>query len=97
MPWKEVSKMAARKEFVVLAGEEGGGFRELCRRFAVSPTTGYEWLGRYRSQGDTGLEDRSRRPHRSPNRTDGELEETVAFSVPNKSPKSISEITHRHD
>lgn len=77
MPWKEVSKMAARKEFVVLAGEGGGGFRELCRRFAVSPTTGYEWLGRYRSQGDTGLEDRSRRPHRSPNRTDGELEETV--------------------
>lgn len=31
MPWKEVSIMCAREEFVVLASQEGANVRELCR------------------------------------------------------------------
>ena len=72
MPWREVSVMEQRREFVRLAMQEGVNRRELCRRFGIHPDTGYKWLSRWRA--DQGLEDRSRRPHRSPQRTANELE-----------------------
>lgn len=73
MPWREVSKMDERREFVRLALSEGANRRELCRRFGIHPDTGYKWLERWRG-GDEGLEDRSRRPHISPGRTDAATE-----------------------
>jgi transposase InsO family protein len=69
MPFREVSVMDERREFVGFAGKEGANMRELCRRFAISPSTGYKWLERFRLEGDAGLIDRSRRPHESPHRT----------------------------
>jgi transposase InsO family protein len=53
-------------EFVVLANQAGLAFSELCRRFGVSRKTGYKWLKRYQAGGREALEDRSRRPRRSP-------------------------------
>jgi transposase InsO family protein len=76
MPWREVSVMDERSEFVRLALEEGANRRELCRRFGISPAVGYKWLGRFRV-GDEGLADRSRRPHGSPRRSDTLTEERV--------------------
>lgn len=35
MPWKEVSVMEERREFVRLARLEGSNRRELCRRFGI--------------------------------------------------------------
>jgi transposase InsO family protein len=67
MPWRELSKMDERGEFVRLAELEGANRRELCRRFGIHPDTGYKWLKRWRS--GEGLVDRSRRPHASPERT----------------------------
>ena len=77
MPWSEKSIMSQRREFVMLFGQEGVDRRELCRRFGISPTIGYRVLARYRQEGEAGLADRPRRPHRSPTRTAGELEELV--------------------
>ena len=77
MPWKEVSVMSERQEFVRLAQAEEFSMRELCRRFGVSPTTGYKWLKRYRGRGDAGLADMSRRPRHSPGRTRPEVEQLV--------------------
>ena len=37
MPWKQVSAMDQREEFVRLALLEGANRRELCRRFGISP------------------------------------------------------------
>ena len=51
MPWKEVSTMSLRREFVELAQPAGA----LCRRFRISPTTGYRWLRRYHSPRSRGL------------------------------------------
>lgn len=51
--------------------------RELCRRFEISPTTGYKWLGRYRRGGRASLADGSRRPLNSPNKVDGSVERAV--------------------
>lgn len=77
MPWQEVSTMALRQEFVSLVSQEGANMRELCRRYGISPPTGYKWLERYRAQGPAGVEDRSRRPLHSPRRTPPELEAAV--------------------
>ena len=44
MPWQEVSVMDQRREFVLLAMQEGVNRRELCRRFGISPDVGYKWL-----------------------------------------------------
>jgi transposase InsO family protein len=76
MPWREVSVMDERREFVRLALLEGANRRELCRRFGISAEVGYKWLARWR-EGDTELADRSRRPHESPARSPAELEEAV--------------------
>jgi transposase InsO family protein len=76
MPWREVSVMEQRREFVRLALQEGANRRELCRRFGISRQTGYKWLLRGAS-GESGLADRSRRPHRSPGRSDCALEAAV--------------------
>ncbi len=77
MPWEEVSIMSQRREFVALSQKEEVNRRELCRKFGVSPTTGYKWLGRYCVGGEAALADLSRRPHRSPGRTGPEIEEMV--------------------
>lgn len=66
MPWKEVSIMDQRKEFVMLASKEGANVRELCRRYGISPTTAYKWLGRFSGEGEAGLGNHSRRPLNSP-------------------------------
>lgn len=77
MPWKELSVMEQREEFVMLAGKEGANVRELCRRYGVSPTTAYKWLGRVEKDGCGGLEDLSRRPLNSPLRTDEGVEARI--------------------
>jgi transposase InsO family protein len=75
VPWREVSKMDERREFVRLAGLESANVRELCRRFGIHPDTGYKWLKRWRSDGE--LVDRSRRPLASPARTPAKLEARI--------------------
>jgi transposase InsO family protein len=76
MPWREVSVMDERREFVRLAMQPGANRRELCRRFGIHPDTGYKWLERA-AAGEANLTDRSRRPHTSPGRTEAVLEGQV--------------------
>ncbi len=84
MPWKEVSLMSQRRDFVALASSENANLRELCRRFKISPTTGYKWLNRYQDTGESGLQDRSRRPHHSPTKTAADKEQLIV------------ELRHKH-
>lgn len=77
MPFREVCRMDERQEFVMLASLEGAQVRGLCRRFGVSPTTGYKWLERWRAEGRAGLVEQSRRPLRSPSRSDAAVEDAV--------------------
>jgi transposase InsO family protein len=76
MPWQEVSVVDQRHEFVQLAMQEGANRRELCRRFGISPDVGYKWIRRWIA-GDRELEDRSRRPRRSPKRSARATEQHV--------------------
>lgn len=77
MPWKAVSVMEQRLEFVQLASQEEANRSELCRRFGVSRDKGYKWLRRFREGGLGALRDRPRRPHRSPGQTPPEIERAV--------------------
>ena len=64
MPWREVSAMDQRREFALLAMQEGVNRRELCRRFGISPQTGYKWLARVEAGDaiDVELPEGQRRP-----------------------------------
>jgi transposase InsO family protein len=77
MPWKESSTVSERTEFVRLASAGGANLSELCRRFGISRPTAYKWLGRYRTGGPSGLQDRSRTPHGSPAKTPAAVEAAV--------------------
>jgi len=77
MPWKESTAVSQRLEFVMLARKEGTNVRALCRRFGISSRTGYKWIGRHRQGGAEALGDRSRRPQRSPRRSEAGTEASV--------------------
>lgn len=77
MPWSTRDTMSLREEFVTLARQEGANRRELCRRFGISPQTGYKWLARFAQQGAQGLADTSRRPRRSPTTTQPSLQQAT--------------------
>ncbi len=78
MPWKEVSVMSQRLEFVQMASSEQANIRQLCRHFNISAPTAYKWLSRFQqSKQPQNLLDRSRRPHHSPKRTAAEIEQRV--------------------
>ena len=78
MPWLVKDLIATRLEFVTLACQPDANVRQLCRRFAISPTAGYKWLKRFKAGGAPALADQSRRPQLSPARTDPAVEEKVA-------------------
>ncbi len=77
MPWKAVNLMSLRKEFISLALVEGCHFSQLCDRFNISRKTGYKWIKRFLSEGESALHDLSRRPSTSPHKTADEMEKKV--------------------
>ncbi len=77
MPWKEATAMSERSEFIQRTQDGDSNISALCHEYGISRTTGYKWLKRYTETGIEGLRDRSRQPHRSPNQTLPEVEETI--------------------
>ena len=77
MPWKSISVMQSRREFVRLAEQGGVSVAELCRRFGISRATEFAYLRRYRESGEAGLTDRSCRPLTSPRRSASEIEAKI--------------------
>ncbi|HDV8501509.1 TPA: helix-turn-helix domain-containing protein, partial [Enterobacter bugandensis] len=73
MPWDARDTMSLRTEFVLFASQDGANIRFLCRQFGISPATGYKWLQRWAEEGASGLQDRSRAPHHSPNRSSDDI------------------------
>jgi len=70
MPWKTVTPMEEIIRFVMLAQSDRFTLTELCEQFAISRKTAYKHLERYAVAGLKGLQPRSHRPHRFPQRTD---------------------------
>ena len=77
MPWKTVSAVDHREQFVRDCLASRFTVSEACRRYGISRKTGYKWLGRFVANGRQGLGDRSRRPTESPTQTAPELVEPI--------------------
>ncbi|MGH8134205.1 MAG: IS481 family transposase [Steroidobacteraceae bacterium] len=100
MPWRELSIMDQREEFVRLALAAGANRSELCRRFGISRSKSYKWLQRYAAAGRAGLADRSRRPLRNPGRSGAAVEAAVlrirAGSNDAWGGRKIAKVMERH-
>jgi putative transposase len=77
MPWFEVVPSEEKKVFINDFLRHRFYFRELCRRYNVSPKTGYKFVHRFKEEGLKGLENRSSRPHTSPFKTDESIEQAI--------------------
>ena len=73
MPWSQTSPMDQRTQFIADFLRESLSITELCQLYEVSRKTGYKWIERYLRSGPAGLEERSRKPHRSPHATADEI------------------------
>jgi putative transposase len=69
MPWSQTTPMHQRTLFIAEHLRGTRSFTELCAEFGIARKTGYKWVERYIRRGPAGLDDRSRRPLRSPNAT----------------------------
>lgn len=78
MPWRTESVMDQRVEFVLRAKEGEEAISTLCREYGISRPTGYLWLNRYHAVGSVnGLAEGSRRPLKSPQRTNKKVTAAV--------------------
>ena len=50
---------------------------ELAQVFSISRKTADNWIGRFKQNGDDGLEERSRRPHSCPWQTDAAVAQEI--------------------
>lgn len=82
MPFRGVTVDDLRREFVLLASREGVNISELCRRYGISRTHGYNLIRRAQLHGLDGMDRQSRRPGSSPRQTSPEIEaEIVALRL----------------
>lgn len=77
MPWKVSCPVSERKEFLASAMVEGANISALAREYGITRTTAYKWLDRVRQEGWEALEDRSRRPHAFPLKTNPRVEARI--------------------
>jgi putative transposase len=68
MAWKDCSLIGERRRFVLAALRGEHAVAWMCRLYGISRKTGFKWLARYHPLGRAGLQNRSRRPARSPQR-----------------------------
>jgi len=73
MPWRQVSPMDQRTQFIADHLRQSLTITELCELYGVARKTGYKWIERYLRLGPAGLAERSRRPHHAPNQTTDEI------------------------
>jgi len=77
MAWGTVNVDEQRMQFVILASRREKPMKQLCEQFQISRPTGYQWLRRFHEGGVAAVAEKSRRPRRSPTRTEAEIEQRV--------------------
>jgi len=100
MPWSETSPMDQKTQFIADHLRQTLTVTELCELYGISRKTGYKWIERYLRSGPAGLEDRSRRPHGSPNATAEEVVQAI-LEARRRHPswgarKLLTILTNRH-
>lgn len=77
MPWKETCAVKERLQMVSLHETGKYTVTDLSRHFRVSRKTAHKWLGRFARESTSGLDERSRAPHRCPRATPVEVVRAV--------------------
>lgn len=77
MSVKVTAAAVAEGRLVVGPGPGELNVSRFCAEEKTSRKTFYKWVARYREGGVAGLEDRSRRPHTSPNQLSAQVEELI--------------------
>ena len=77
MPWKEMSTMDQRMQFIVDYFSGGYTKKGLCLYYDISRPTGDKWIERFQLHGVAGLREYSRRPRRHPRTTPPEMVERI--------------------
>jgi transposase InsO family protein len=77
MPWKNASLPKQRRALVQAALEKCESITALAGRFGVSRKTAHKWMARQAQFGFSAVADRSRAPHRLPQRTSEALVEKI--------------------
>jgi putative transposase len=99
MPWKAASPMDQRTQFIADFLRDTLSITELCGLYGVSRKAGYKWIDRYLRHGPAGLEERSRRPRRSPNQTADEIVHAILDARrrhPSWGGKKLLALVQRH-
>ncbi len=94
MPWKNVTTMEQRVEFICewLTGKYT--ITELSKAFGVSRPTAYRLINRYETRGINGIRDQSSAPRNHPNRTKEYVEEKI-LKLKGKYPRWGAKKLHR--
>lgn len=67
MPWNRTCPMDEKIKFIAAVKSGQDSFAEICRQFQISRKSGYKLMQRYEQDGERGLKEHSRAPHRHPN------------------------------
>ena len=98
MSWMGVTVMEQRIRF--LEDYQKGWYRvsDLADRFSISRKTAYKWIARYKSTGEEGFAEVSRRPHTSPQQTAKEISDallSVRKAHPHWGPRKLLAVVKR--
>lgn len=70
LPWRKTDPLSEQRRFITTwLGEAEMPFTELCRRFGISPKSGYKRVSRFTQHGLEGVGDLPRAPRTHPNAT----------------------------
>jgi transposase len=77
MPWRSVSVMEEKEEFILHFKSGKYTVSALAQMFDISRPTAYKFIHRYETAGLSGLLELSRRPRTNPNQTPDRIEEEI--------------------
>lgn len=77
MPWRKVTPMDQKIQFLSDYLKKRHTMSELCERYNISRNTGYGILNRYIKEGPAGLVPKSSRPRNSPTKTAPKIEQAL--------------------
>jgi len=98
MPWKMEIPMDQKVKLISLRLDGIYGITDLSIKFGVSRKTVYKWIDRYKREGATGLEEKSRASYRHSNITNpSKIERIIEFKLSHNKwgPKKIIDCLER--
>jgi transposase InsO family protein len=98
MTWKETCTVSERRLFVEAWLSQDFEVAALCERFGIARKTGHKWINRFKEEGMSGLENRSRARHEQAHRTPAAIRQRILalkYQYPEWGPVTIQSALYR--